>query len=151
MSSDEQVQARRDFIRTGIAVVIGLKLGGCSVFAKKATPDLKTGATGGIVRIPVADVPWVRGGDGTFVVAIEGFDDKILLYREPGGALVAMNMTCTHLGCDVEYEKAVGHVVCPCHGSEFSNSGAVLKGPAKEPLESYPVTVVGDEVRIRIR
>ena len=41
---------------------------------------------------------------------------------------------CTHLGClinRVEGDK----LVCPCHGSEFSTSGKVIKGPAYQPLK----------------
>lgn len=150
MCDEKTVKERRDFLKAGIATLVGLKLVGCSVFTKTATPDLKTGAEKGVVRIPVARVPWVRGGEGEFVVLVEGRDDKIILFRDPAGSLVALSMTCTHQGCDVEYDQEVGHVVCPCHGSEFANTGAVLQGPAKEPLRIYPVTVAGDEVEIRI-
>jgi cytochrome b6-f complex iron-sulfur subunit len=43
-----------------------------------------------------------------------------------------------HRGCQVE--PAEGHLVCPCHGSEYDNAGAVLKGPTQLPLIRFPVT-----------
>jgi len=149
MSDEKSVEERRLFLKAGMAALVGLKLVGCSVFTKTATPDLKTDAEQGIVRIPVAKVPWVRGGEGEFVVEVKGQPDKILLYRDPEGDLVALSMTCTHLGCDVEYDRQVGHIVCPCHGSEYANTGAVLKGPAEEPLKSYPVKIAGNDVEIQ--
>ena len=40
-------------------------------------------------------------------------------------------------------------VTCPWHGSQFDVcTGAVRRGPAREPLETYPVTVEGDVGRV---
>jgi nitrite reductase/ring-hydroxylating ferredoxin subunit len=40
-------------------------------------------------------------------------------------------------------------VTCPYHGAQFNVcTGAVLRGPAKEPLKTYRVIVGGDIGRI---
>ena len=61
---------------------------------------------------------------------------------------LALSMLCTHLGCEL---KPTGtFMTCPCHGSEFSNSGEVLNGPAFENLMAFDITVVGEEILIDI-
>jgi Rieske Fe-S protein len=50
------------------------------------------------------------------------------------GALRALAITCPHLGCSYAFDDGKRHFVCPCHGSEFALDGAVLHGPATNPL-----------------
>jgi cytochrome b6-f complex iron-sulfur subunit len=58
----------------------------------------------------------------------------------------ALLMRCTHKQCEV---KPAGNVLyCPCHGSEFSAAGKVLKDPASTDLEKFPVSQ--DETNIYI-
>jgi cytochrome b6-f complex iron-sulfur subunit len=61
-------------------------------------------------------------------------------------ALSAVNPTCTHAGCTVEWKGDQTLMVCPCHGSQFNSDGTVAKGPATEPLPTYAVQVEGDNV-----
>lgn len=65
-----------------------------------------------------------------------------LLGRDEKG-LYAMTSTCTHAGCDMNsqgFADSTG-VSCSCHGSEFDANGAVLLGPATEPLVHFAVAV----------
>ena len=50
---------------------------------------------------------------------------------------------CTHLGC-VPNRNAMGWV-CACHGSQFDDSGRVVKGPAPKNLEVPPYKFVSDD------
>ena len=61
-------------------------------------------------------------------------DQHIALYRDDGGTLHAMTSVCPHRGCDVEWNAADKVWDCPCHGSRFDARGAVLRGPAVQPL-----------------
>lgn len=58
---------------------------------------------------------------------------------------VAFSAKCTHQGCTVK--PAGAELDCPCHGSKFNAlTGAVLHGPASEPLPPVDVHVVGGNV-----
>lgn len=41
---------------------------------------------------------------------------------------------CTHLGCVVPWSAANNKFMCPCHGSQYAPTGAVVRGPAPLPL-----------------
>ncbi|MDC3260246.1 Rieske 2Fe-2S domain-containing protein [bacterium] len=50
----------------------------------------------------------------------------------------AILMLCTHNDCEL---KPIGtYLFCPCHGSEFTNSGEVIKGPAIQSLSEFAIT-----------
>jgi glycine/D-amino acid oxidase-like deaminating enzyme/nitrite reductase/ring-hydroxylating ferredoxin subunit len=56
------------------------------------------------------------------------------VYRSADGALHAVSLRCTHLGCLLRFNTAEHSWDCPCHGSRFGVDGAVLEGPAVHPL-----------------
>jgi Rieske Fe-S protein len=64
---------------------------------------------------------------------------KVAAYRDEAGAVTAVSPNCTHLGCQVSWNRAERSWDCPCHGSRFAPDGAVLEGPAVRPLERKPL------------
>ncbi|WMM26402.1 FAD-dependent oxidoreductase [Tissierella sp. MB52-C2] len=56
-------------------------------------------------------------------------------YRDYQGKLHIVNTTCTHMGCELNWNSAESSWDCPCHGSRFSYEGKVLEGPATKPLK----------------
>lgn len=62
--------------------------------------------------------------------------------------LQAVNPTCTHAGCTVNWAAKSQKFVCPCHASEFGTDGKVLKGPASKPLKTYKAKIEGDSVLV---
>lgn len=64
------------------------------------------------------------------------------------GNLVAVNPTCTHKGCVVDWQPS-GEYVCPCHQAKFSATGSVTKGPATVPLKVYQAKIEGNEVLVK--
>jgi glycine/D-amino acid oxidase-like deaminating enzyme/nitrite reductase/ring-hydroxylating ferredoxin subunit len=59
---------------------------------------------------------------------------KVGVYRDPRGAVHAVSLRCTHLGCLLRFNAAERSWDCPCHGSRFDVDGAVLEGPATRRL-----------------
>jgi nitrite reductase/ring-hydroxylating ferredoxin subunit len=68
------------------------------------------------------------------------------------GAFYAFGDTCTHQGCSLaEGDLEATIVTCPCHGSQFDvTTGDVVRGPAGEPVRSYPVRLEGDALRVEV-
>jgi nitrite reductase/ring-hydroxylating ferredoxin subunit len=66
------------------------------------------------------------------------------------GRVCATQAKCTHRGGPLNEGPLNGPTVtCPWHGSQFNVcTGAVVRGPATEPLHTYPVTVQGDVGRV---
>ncbi|WP_312473570.1 FAD-dependent oxidoreductase [Neobacillus sp.] len=56
-------------------------------------------------------------------------------YKDENGRLYVVDTTCTHLGCECEWNRAEKTWDCPCHGSRYAYSGDVIEGPAKKALE----------------
>ena len=76
-------------------------------------------------------------------------DEQIVL-ANLGGRIVAFSNTCPHAGCDLVYGVLGGEELeCDCHGSLFNvSSGAVLQGPALEPLTLYAVRLEGNDLLV---
>lgn len=73
-----------------------------------------------------------------------------ILIINTGTKIVALSAICTHQGCTVGYYSGAGDIECPCHGSVFSTTGSVIKGPAFSPLHSYPVSQTGNILTITL-
>lgn len=75
----------------------------------------------------------------------EGGQPAVLVHLESGD-FVAYSAVCTHRQCTVGYSE--GNLSCPCHGSVFdpTSGGAVVNGPATQPLPEIPVEVRDGEV-----
>ncbi len=53
---------------------------------------------------------------------------------------VVLSAACPHMGKKVVWDASIGAVRCPAHNSRFDTNGNVLKGPARENLETYSVS-----------
>ena len=68
------------------------------------------------------------------------------------GGFCATQAMCTHRQGPLSEGSLDGTTVtCPLHGAQFNVwTGAVLRGPATDPLETYRVTVEGDIGRVEV-
>ena len=65
-----------------------------------------------------------------------------------GGAVLFLAVTCSHLGCSVNFNADLKRFECPCHGSRFSIDGKVIHGPALFPLSRMKVAQQGDQLLV---
>jgi Rieske Fe-S protein len=140
---------RRDFCAKtcqGAALAaLGVILEGCG--GGGAGGGRVTGPSG-LAALPVIDAT-VEGGAVTLNIdsasALAAVGSAALVRTTAGNllvahtgqdAFVAVGATCTHETCTIT-GFASGVYVCPCHGSQFSVAGQVLKGPARTALNQY--------------
>ena len=72
------------------------------------------------------------------------FPEYRLWIFSDAGELYAISAICTHLGCTVGAQEG-GGFFCPCHGSRFDPTGAVVAGPAPRRLVNLELFVSPDE------
>jgi cytochrome b6-f complex iron-sulfur subunit len=137
---------RRTFLRQVETVAVG------AVCASRGFVPLMLAACGGAryasasrvgsqLVIPLTEL----SKEGRALVEVEG-ELPIYVRRREDGNFTATLTRCMHKGCQVE--PSADRFVCPCHGSEYTFDGAVLKGPTENPLIRYRVT--SDDARVYI-
>lgn len=126
--------SRREFLNAAGLVTSGLAVAGSLV---------------GVLRLPKPNVspePSLRvkigAGEAFPPGTVQIFPEHRFRVVSTDQGLAAMSLVCTHLGCIVA-ETPEGFS-CPCHGSRFTQSGAVTGGPAPRPLPWLEMSLAAD-------
>jgi len=72
----------------------------------------------------------------------------ICIYKISEENYSALLMECTHKGC--ELQPSGSYLICPCHGSEFTNLGVVQSPPAEENLKTFKTTTDNENIYIQL-
>jgi glycine/D-amino acid oxidase-like deaminating enzyme/nitrite reductase/ring-hydroxylating ferredoxin subunit len=94
----------------------------------------------------LARIDDIAPGEGGVITLGE---EKVAVWKDDRGQAHAVSASCTHKGCVVTWNSADRTWDCPCHGSMFERDGAVIHGPAVEPLQPFdlPKDVQGSGAR----
>ncbi len=84
------------------------------------------------IKIPDARLKEIPAGHGAVV---EEDGERVGVYKDREGRVYMVSTKCTHLGCQLEWNPDELCWECPCHGSRFDYTGAVIDNPAMEGLE----------------
>ena len=97
---------------------------------------------------PVPRVLTVRRADGWYRNRSRV---TVFLVRD-GDDVRALSATCTHLGCQVRWDRDAKRFLCPCHGGAYDAHGRVIEGPPPRPLDAVAVRVdaAGNSVMVRV-
>jgi Rieske Fe-S protein len=82
---------------------------------------------------------------GSVIVSPSGYSDPVchndfvIVVQETAGTFIALSASCTHECCQVSWEASQHRFFCPCHGSTYSATGAVILGPATVALPKLSV------------
>lgn len=72
----------------------------------------------------------------------------VILIRTKDGEFKAMEATCTHLDCLVQFKEDTQQIFCACHNGIYDIQGRNVSGPPPKPLKQYDVNIINDEIRI---
>jgi len=135
-------------------IAVGSLLEGCGggspTWPSDSQPQLTTltGVAGNnaiTVNVPASSALAAVGG-AAFVNSPNG---AFLVAQVSQGTINAMTAVCTHEGCTInEFGNSVFQ--CECHGSQFSTSGAVVRGPATQPLRRFNTTFAANVLTISL-
>lgn len=97
---------------------------------------------------PVAKVDDLLEGE---LLGVETTRGERVCLANCNGEIVALSNVCTHQ----EFAMSLGtcwpggSIECAWHGARFDvRTGAVLEGPATEPLPTYQIRIEGDDVLV---
>jgi 3-phenylpropionate/trans-cinnamate dioxygenase ferredoxin subunit len=99
-------------------------------------------------RIPIGTLADFPEGRGVSVIA----GGRHLAIFHIGDRFFAIDNVCTHNRMRLADGPVQGLVVtCRTHNSRFNlETGAVIKGPARKPVRTYPVHVAGETVEVDV-
>ncbi|WP_066295752.1 FAD-dependent oxidoreductase [Bacillus sp. FJAT-29937] len=86
----------------------------------------------GKLAVDAKELDEIENDEGA-VVMING--ERAGAYRDKEGNIHLVNTSCTHMGCETEWNDGDRTWDCPCHGSRYNYDGEVLNGPTKLPLK----------------
>jgi Rieske Fe-S protein len=133
---------RRKFLENTCKSGLGLLLGVSALDLMKIPTAKATSRLSGqtdIREIPILliDTPELEKVGGIYHFQVDDLEKDLLVVRQKQGKFLAVDIKCTHKGCDVGYDAENSCYLCPCHESRFEFDGTVRNGPAERPLQSY--------------
>lgn len=78
------------------------------------------------LKIPKETLDDIQNGDGK-IVNVD--NKKIGVYKSEEGKIYTVKPVCTHLGCELHFNKFDKIWECPCHGSKFTYEGKAIEVP----------------------
>jgi cytochrome b6-f complex iron-sulfur subunit len=109
-------------------------------------PSGKATMCGNNACISLAENPELTEIGGILLFTL-GSGQTFFVMRVSETELRALTAICTHQSCTVEWDTSE-KFVCPCHGSQFDATGAVLRGPAATPLRTFNTMLAGDTLTV---
>lgn len=153
-SADVPDMGRRQFMNLlTFGAVTGTALGALYPVVKYFIPPSLGGAGGGVTAKDALGNDIVvsqflgshKTGDRTLAQGLKGDPTYMVVENDQTLANYGINAVCTHLGCVVPWNASENKFMCPCHGSQYDNTGKVVRGPAPLSLALVHATVTEND------
>jgi cytochrome b6-f complex iron-sulfur subunit len=157
---DNPKTSRREFCAHAISLVtVASLIEGCGSKGNPAGP----GGGGGGSAPPLATVNASIAGSTVTVNNVSGTslanvgsaalvqagNTNILAVRAGQDTINAFTAICTHEQCVITGFQS-NTFVCPCHGSQYTTSGAVQQGPASQRLRQFTTQFTNNVLTITV-
>lgn len=134
---------RRDFLKTSAAFCFAwgaFSLVGCTNYKTISAEE-----ENGKLKMKKSDF-----AENRFVIVHSmKTNAPVYLSKHEDGSYIALLMLCTHKSCEVKPQGTI--LYCPCHGSEFSTTGKVLKEPADNDLAQFKTSTDENFIYIHLQ
>ncbi len=135
---------RKEFLSligfSSASVIASMCFGGCS----KSSGDITSAPTNVDISLDLS-LP-VNAALNTAGGCI--YTGGVIVAKTTAGNYIAVSQACTHEGVSLQYQGGNQLFYCPSHGATFSNTGAVLSGPASVALKQYNTSLTDNILRI---
>ncbi|MBD1923904.1 cytochrome b6-f complex iron-sulfur subunit [Microcoleus sp. FACHB-831] len=154
-SADVPDMGRRQFMNfLAFGAVTGTALGALYPVVKYFIPPSSGGSGGGLTAkdalgndILVSEfLGSHNAGERSLAQGFKGDPTYIIVTEDKAIENYGLNAVCTHLGCVVPWNSGENRFICPCHGSQYDNTGKVVRGPAPLSLGLVHAAVADDKV-----
>lgn len=156
--SDDSL-SRRKFLAAGvftIAGVIAAGAGGAALTAIGAPAATNKLEGKWVVAGVAADL--VQGQFSKISITydakdgwMEGKVKQLVYVKLNGEEIFALSATCSHLGCNVNYDEQSGQFKCPCHTGIYDASGKNISGPPPKPLARLEAKIEEGKLMVNTR
>ncbi|MCF7803062.1 MAG: ubiquinol-cytochrome c reductase iron-sulfur subunit [Candidatus Marinimicrobia bacterium] len=100
-------------------------------------------------RIQLGDLRAIPEGEPTqveySVVQQAGYqvqeEQEFVYVLRQGKNVNVFSPICTHMGCNVAWNREASEFQCPCHGGKFNREGEVIAGPPPKPLRQFSTEI----------
>jgi len=151
---------RRGFFAKAAAIVVGgisglvPMLAGLTVFLD---PLKRKASAGGFYRVTTLNAVPDDGLPRRFAIVADQVNvwnkyrnvpvGAVYLRRTGAGQVLALNVTCPHAGCPVDFKAGTQSYLCPCHDSKFHLDGSLgdPKSPSPRGMDSLEVEIRNQE------
>jgi cytochrome b6-f complex iron-sulfur subunit len=107
-------------------------------------PTINATVANGAATLTVDGTALANSGGTALVQSSLG---TMLVVRNDTTTVSAFTATCTHQQCTVT-GFTEGVFQCPCHGSRYNTTGAVVRGPATQALRRFNASIANNVITI---
>jgi Rieske Fe-S protein len=140
---------RRKFLTTsctGACVALGSGFVMSALLSACKTPlgVIKTNSSNNHVTIPLSEFAQADYK----LVRVNNYNYDLAVQKKADGSFHVLVLKCTHAAQPLT--KTGNSYYCTLHGSQFSKTGEVLKGPAERHLIELPTSLTNKDLTIKL-